>query len=240
MRSSWSIQCVSRYCSAILVGLQLNYYPPMCISFTFADYVVLNRGNHEDFAICCAYGFEVEVCDKYDDVTFGEICIHLCFMLHGLCCPIVTATGSLPSHLTHALSLPLALYITGMFCELFRHLPLFAIVNNSILVLHGGLFHKNVKLSDLNEIDRSNFSLRDSTEESLTPRAEYLNLLQREALWSDPVAADFTGIGPNSRGAGVSFGYDVVDLFLAKNNLKLIVRSHECVDKGFAIPFSGK
>jgi len=33
---------------------------------------VLNRGNHEDFAICCAYGFQVEVYEKYDDVTFGN------------------------------------------------------------------------------------------------------------------------------------------------------------------------
>jgi serine/threonine-protein phosphatase with EF-hand domain len=33
--------------------------------------VYMNRGNHEDFAICNAYGFQVEVYEKYDEVTFG-------------------------------------------------------------------------------------------------------------------------------------------------------------------------
>ena len=31
----------------------------------------MNRGNHEDFSVCCAYGFKSECCKKYDDVTFG-------------------------------------------------------------------------------------------------------------------------------------------------------------------------
>ena len=48
--------------------------------------VHLNRGNHEDFAICTVYGFQNECINKYDDVAFG------------------------------------------MFCEIFNHLPLFAII----------------------------------------------------------------------------------------------------------------
>ena len=32
---------------------------------------MLNRGNHEDYAICCVYGFQTECESKYDDVTFG-------------------------------------------------------------------------------------------------------------------------------------------------------------------------
>lgn len=128
-----------------------------------------------------------------------------------------------------------------MFCELFRHLPLFVIINNSILVLHGGLFHRQgVKISELNDIDRANFDLRDATDPSLVPstREEYLHTLQRDALWSDPQIDD--GIVFNySRGAGISFGSDIVDFFLAQNNLKLIIRSHECVAKGFDLPFAG-
>eukprot|EP00605_Chrysophyceae_sp_TOSAG23-4_P000439 GSChrysophyteH1.ASY1.ANO1.497.1 assembled CDS len=57
--------------------------------------VTLNRGNHEEYAICCAYGFQAECCSKYDDVTFGmfiEVFNHLplftlvnerIFVLHG-------------------------------------------------------------------------------------------------------------------------------------------------------------
>jgi hypothetical protein len=36
-----------------------------------ADHVILNRGNHEDFAICTVYGFQIECCEKYGDVIFG-------------------------------------------------------------------------------------------------------------------------------------------------------------------------
>jgi len=33
--------------------------------------VFLNRGNHEDYAICCVYGFQREVKEKYDELTFS-------------------------------------------------------------------------------------------------------------------------------------------------------------------------
>ena len=33
--------------------------------------VMLNRGNHEDYAICCVYGFQAECVEKYDEITFG-------------------------------------------------------------------------------------------------------------------------------------------------------------------------
>ena len=182
-----------------------NSVEVMCILLVLflahPKHVVLNRGNHEDFPICCAYGFQQEVYHKYDELTFG------------------------------------------MFCELFRHLPLFAVINDSILVLHGGLFHSQAKLAELDEINRHDFCLREVSEplmrENMEPQSEKeerLNMLQRDALWSDPQLAP--GIGPNSRGAGVSFGADVVDTFLRLNNLKLVVRSHECVSAGFDMPFA--
>jgi diadenosine tetraphosphatase ApaH/serine/threonine PP2A family protein phosphatase len=48
--------------------------------YFFIGSVYLNRGNHEEFAVCCAYGFQLECRNKYDNVTFGmfvEVFSHL-------------------------------------------------------------------------------------------------------------------------------------------------------------------
>ena len=46
----------------------------------------------------------------------------------------------------------------------------------------------------------------------------------------DPLVS--TGLALSDRGAGCLFGEDVTDQFLHHNKLKLIVRSHECIDDG--------
>jgi hypothetical protein len=164
--------------------------------------VTLNRGNHEDFAICCAYGFQAECCTKYDDITFG------------------------------------------MFVEVFNHLPLFAVVNERVFVLHGGLFHTaDVKLAELNLIKRTDFSLKDIPDggdgTDNIPRdqkEEYLKQLQRDALWSDPSGR--SGLSVSTRGAGVMFGPDIARKFCETNNISLVVRSHECCRSGFDLPYA--
>lgn len=168
------------------------------------DYVHLNRGNHEDHAICCVYGFQRECKEKYDELTFG------------------------------------------MYVEVFRHIPLFALINNSIFVVHGGLFHDvNVRLSDLKDIDRTDYSAKPpipypECTDGLSPydsRIEYLKQLQRDALWSDP--NDMEILAKNQRGSGVVFGPEVTRRFLTNNNLCMVIRSHECMRNGFDLPFSG-
>lgn len=168
------------------------------------DCVYMNRGNHEDHAICCVYGFEKEVKEKYDELTFG------------------------------------------MFVEIFRHIPLFTIINDEVFVVHGGLFHDvNVALADLADIDRTDYSAKPPVPypdccDGLGPaacRQEYLKQLQRDALWSDP--NEFEVLSKNSRGSGVVFGPEVTRRFLKNNKLLMIVRSHECVRRGFDQPFSG-
>lgn len=42
---------------------------------------------------------------------------------------------------------------------------------------------------------------------------------------------------PNPRGAGVLFGPDSTRSFLEENGLDMLVRSHECVEEGFDMPF---
>jgi serine/threonine-protein phosphatase with EF-hands len=168
------------------------------------EYVFLNRGNHEDHAICCVYGFQRECKEKYDELTFG------------------------------------------MFVEVFRHIPLFAVVNDALFIVHGGLFHDvNAKLQDLKDIDRSDYTAKppipypDCTEGMTAndSRKEYLKQLQRDALWSDP--NDMEVLAKNQRGSGVVFGPEVTKRFLTNNGLSMIIRSHECVREGFDLPYSG-
>lgn len=135
----------------------------------------------------------------------------------------------------------------GMFAEVFRFMPLFAVINDAVLVIHGGLFHRDgVTLDDLDEIDRTDYVPKPQVPypqctqglDTSEARKEYLKQLQRDALWSDP--EDRPGRGKSVRGAGVHFGPDVTKEFLQTNELSMIVRSHECVRSGFERPYSGE
>jgi serine/threonine-protein phosphatase 5 len=111
------------------------------------------------------------------------------------------------------------------FSEFFRFLPLGHIVNNKIIVIHGGLFSKEgVTINELKKLDRD----IDVPSEGL----------MTELLWSDP--RDENGWRPSDRGAGVYFGEDVTEKFLNENNLTLLIRSHEVKMEGYEIQHSGK
>lgn len=56
-----------------------------------------------------------------------------------------------------------------------------------------------------------------------------------DLMWSDP-DADVTGFKMSNRGAGFSFGCDVVDQFLYENNLRHILRAHQLCMEGFQVP----
>lgn len=131
-----------------------------------------------------------------------------------------------------------------MFAEVFNHLPLFAVINDSIFVVHGGLFHNpQATIQDLEDIDRTDYFVKPPVPYpqniiGLSPedqRKEYLKQLQRDAMWSDPT--DEYGCFLNPRGAGVSFGPDIASQFMMENGFSMVVRSHECVMRGFELPY---
>lgn len=72
------------------------------------------------------------------------------------------------------------------------------------------------ELDELRKIDRTIKLPPPSKREGDSKRIE-------EILWSDP-KEDITGIESSSRGAGINFGSDVTETFLARNNLALIIR----------------
>jgi len=107
------------------------------------------------------------------------------------------------------------------FSELYDSLPVAAVVNGSLLAVHGGI-PKNGDLDDLSKEDALN-------DESPT----------FQALWNDPseFVEDF---GPSMRGPGIyTFGERALRNFLKRNGLKRLVRSHQFVPEGYKEMFDG-
>ncbi|CAN6476712.1 unnamed protein product [Victoria cruziana] len=169
--------------------------------------VFLLRGNHESKYCTSVYGFEKEVMAKYGDQ--GKHVYRKC-----LGC--------------------------------FEGLPLASIVAGNVYTSHGGLFRstgfasskrakakkgrkvvsnvnlKSLTLGSLEELSRARRTVLD-------PPWEGMNLIPGDVLWSDPSMKP--GLSPNNeRGIGLLWGPDCTEQFMKKNNLKLIIRSHEGPD----------
>lgn len=107
------------------------------------------------------------------------------------------------------------------FVSVFRVLPLCAVIQSKTLVLHGGLFRnprdptRAGNLEDLSRVKRTDEDPQNNIAEDL--------------LWSDPTPEP--GLKKNeTRGCGFLFGPDITNKFMADNNLRLIIRSHEGED----------
>jgi serine/threonine-protein phosphatase 5 len=115
--------------------------------------------------------------------------------------------------------------IFQLFLEVFEWLPLAAVIANKIFVTHGGLpVQDDVTLDDIRSIKRG-----------MEPPEKGL---MSDLLWSDP--QPFMGKSPSKRGVGFAFGPDITEAFLTRNNLKLLVRSHEVKDEGYLVEHGGK
>ncbi len=136
--------------------------------------------------------------------------------------------------------------VFAMFGEMFCHIPICSILASKIFVVHGGLFHRpGVTLNEIAEIKREKYTIphnRDLYDSYLSPDNKSSDLMSIMvcALWSDPdLEPSFPTPELNPRGAGVLFGPDLMEDFLSMNGLSMVVRSHECAEEGFDLPFEG-
>ncbi|XP_051682925.1 serine/threonine-protein phosphatase with EF-hands 1 isoform X3 [Oryctolagus cuniculus] len=158
--------------------------------------------------------------------------------------------------------------ILQMLEEVYTWLPIGTIIDNEILVIHGGisdstdlcLLHrvqrnkmKSVLMPPMSIIGDNASNLKknklgvtinmpDKTEQN-DSFSEQLSKHEWEQvtdiLWSDPRGRK--GCYPNtSRGGGCYFGPDVTSKVLSKYQLKLLIRSHECKPEGYEICHDGK
>lgn len=106
-------------------------------------------------------------------------------------------------------------------CELFDYLSLAAIIDDRIFAVHGGLSPLISTVDQVRLIDRKKEVPHEGP--------------MSDMLWSDPEEINGWGLSP--RGAGYLFGGDVVEQFLATNQLTMIARAHQLVMEGYKMMF---
>lgn len=104
------------------------------------------------------------------------------------------------------------------FGEVFKCLPVAALVEDKILCMHGGLSPEMYSVEQIIQLKR--------------PCTVPDNGLLCDLLWSDPEPVK-DGWGENERGVSFTFGKDIIDAFLKAQDLDLICRAHQVVEDGY-------
>jgi len=107
--------------------------------------------------------------------------------------------------------------------DVFDCLCLSAVVDNSVLCVHGGL---SPSLDTIDQIQELNRFMEPPHEGPMC-----------DLMWSDP-DDEIQGWGISARGAGYVFGPDIADQFLYANGLELIARSHQLAMDGYKYFFN--
>lgn len=110
------------------------------------------------------------------------------------------------------------------FTEMFDYLTLSAVIDDSIFCVHGGLSPNVHTLDQLRLVDR----YREIPHEGA----------MADLVWSDP-DEDNSGFALSPRGAGYTFGIDVVKKFLGINGMDKMLRAHQLCNEGYQEYFGG-
>lgn len=120
------------------------------------------------------------------------------------------------------------------FQELFFALPLAILVDQRLLIVHGGLFrNENVTIDQIDRLNRFQPcpEIPQTTEDFI-----FFDL-----LWSDPMSEE--GISKSARGVDcITFGPDVTHRFCARNGIEVVIRSHQVpsTSRGYEVVHNGK
>ncbi|BEJ17591.1 hypothetical protein CspHIS471_0609920 [Cutaneotrichosporon sp. HIS471] len=109
-------------------------------------------------------------------------------------------------------------------CNVFDNLNLAAIIDSSILCVHGGLSPDIRTLDQVRTISRA---------QEVPHEGPFCDL-----MWSDPDDVETWAVSP--RGAGWLFGGKVTGEFNHVNGLKLVARAHQLVQEGYKHMFDEK
>jgi serine/threonine-protein phosphatase PPG1 len=109
------------------------------------------------------------------------------------------------------------------FTDMFDFLAISVVIDNSIFCVHGGLSPTILTVDQIKIVDR----FKEIPHEGP----------MTDLVWSDPdvTRPDFS---MSPRGAGYTFGIDVVKKFLSRNNLSHILRAHQLCQEGYDVIFN--
>jgi serine/threonine-protein phosphatase PPG1 len=111
------------------------------------------------------------------------------------------------------------------FTDMFDFLTLSVVINDQIFCVHGGLSPSIHSIDQIKIIDR----FREIPHEG--PMADL--------VWSDP-DPDRDEFSLSPRGAGYTFGAQVVKKFLAVNNMSHILRAHQLCQEGYQVLYEDR
>jgi len=112
-----------------------------------------------------------------------------------------------------------------LYCDAFSNLPYGALLDD-VICLHGGIAEELRSTEQISRLPKGD----------VDPQSE----LAVQILWNDP-REGLRGFAPSARGPGIRyFGRDVLEAFLERNGLRLLVRAHEPQEAGFRYMFGGR
>lgn len=108
----------------------------------------------------------------------------------------------------------------------FQYMPVACIIEDRIFCMHGGLSPELNYVQEINQIKR--------------PLDIPTQGLMADLMWSDPSDTHQSFSFNTERGIAYWYGKAALEEFLARNNLDLICRAHQCVDDGFEFKFDSQ
>jgi predicted phosphodiesterase len=107
----------------------------------------------------------------------------------------------------------------------FSQLPIAALLNSDLLLVHGGIGPNVKTLDQIRSIPKPLYEVYSGIADAL--------------LWSDPSTA-ISLFKDSARGTGFDFGEDGLTQFLEGNKLRVLIRGHQAIADGVQYAFHGK
>ena len=181
--------------------------PPATSYLFLGDYV--DRGRHSIETISLLFALKIKHPDKV-------------FMLRGNHeCPDVNKTYGFYDECLQFYSVT----IWRVFSDVFKCLPIAAVVSDKIFCIHGGISPKLKSIDDIKALERP---------------TEIGDDMLFDLLWSDPNPHPKPGAEAfqrNDRGGSYRFTLEPVEEFLRANGFTMICRSHQAITDGYEYPF---